>query len=214
VSGRVGPGLQIAAACLAIAAYAGLSYYCNAAGGSRSLGTLLVLAPLVGLAWVLAWRATPAIVALLLCAGSLGLGVALWPTLERHFVVLSMVQESGLYALMGVTFARTLQGGQVPLCTRLADRIHGPLSDREFAYTRRVTAAWVLFFFVVTAVSLTLYAVAPLRIWSAFSNFCTLPLVGAMFLGEYLVRRKALPQQRRAGLVATVRVYFTAAPRP
>ena len=32
------------------------------------------------------------------------------------------------------------------LCTQLADKVHGPLSALELRYTRRVTAAWTLFF--------------------------------------------------------------------
>jgi uncharacterized membrane protein len=35
-----------------------------------------------------------------------------------------------------------------------------------------------------------------------------LPLVGAMFVAEYLVRRRVLPSGPRAGLLATVRVYL------
>jgi uncharacterized membrane protein len=75
-------------------------------------------------------------------------------------------------------------------------------------YTRRVTAAWAVFFFTVAAVSILLFLFAPLRVWSIYINFCVLPLVGAMFVAEYLVRRRVLPQVRRAGLLATVRVYL------
>jgi uncharacterized membrane protein len=71
-----------------------------------------------------------------------------------------------------------------------------------------VTAAWAVFFFSIAAVSILLYLLAPLRIWSIYINFCVLPLVGAMFVAEYLVRRRVLPQNRRAGLLATVRVYL------
>ena len=94
------------------------------------------------------------------------------------------------------------------MCTQLADKVHGPLSPREVRYTRGVTVAWTLFFFGIAAVSMLLYAAAPLRVWSFYINFCALPLIGAMFVAEYLVRRRTLPGGPRAGLLATVRVYF------
>jgi uncharacterized membrane protein len=82
------------------------------------------------------------------------------------------------------------------------------LHAAEVLYTRRVTAAWAVFFFAITALSLVLYRWAPLRIWSIYINFCVLPLIAAMFLAEYLVRRQVLPQVTGAGLLATVRVYI------
>ena len=56
-----------------------------------------------------------------------------------------------------------------------------------------------------------LFALAPLRIWSAYINFCVFPMVIGMFLGETLiVRRRVLPQVKGSGLLDTVRVYFAA----
>jgi uncharacterized membrane protein len=75
-------------------------------------------------------------------------------------------------------------------------------------YTRRVTAAWALFFVLITAATISLFAFAPLRTWSLFANFCVPPLIGLMFAVEYAVRRRALPQAPRRGILAAVRVYF------
>jgi uncharacterized membrane protein len=55
---------------------------------------------------------------------------------------------------------------------------------------------------------LSLFVLAPLRIWSLFANFCVVPLVGLMFLAEYAVRRRVLPQVSRRGILAAIRVYF------
>ena len=120
------------------------------------------------------------------------------------------MQDSSIYGVLGVTFGKSLMPGRVALCTELADREHGPLSAREVRYTRQATAAWTLFFFVITAVSILLFVAAPLRIWSLFINFCVLPLVGAMFVAEYQVRRRVLPEVKRTGLLATLRVYLAA----
>ncbi len=109
---------------------------------------------------------------------------------------------------MAAGFGRSLLADRVALCTQFADRLHGPLSAREVLYTRRVTAAWALFFGLISAATLSLFRWAPPSYWSFFANFCTLPLVGMMFVVEYAVRRRVLPQLRRNGIIATVRVYL------
>jgi uncharacterized membrane protein len=205
--------LQCAAACLAIAAYAGLSYYCNggagrAASGARDLGAALALAPLAIVAAIVVWRSAPPAIAALLSAGLAALMAGLWPVLRENYPLLNLVQDSSVYALLAVTFGRSLMAGRVALCTQLAHKEHGPLSAAELRYTWRVTAAWTIFFLVVTTVSILLFVLAPLRIWSLYIDFCVLPLVGAMFTAEYLVRRRVLPEVKRTGLLATVRAYL------
>jgi len=61
---------------------------------------------------------------------------------------------------------------------------------------------------LITALTWGFFMFAPLRIWSLFANFCVLPLIGLMFIAEYAVRRRALPQLPRRGILAAVRVYF------
>jgi uncharacterized membrane protein len=78
----------------------------------------------------------------------------------------------------------------------------------ETRYTRQVTAAWAIFFLANGAATLLLYAFAPLRIWSMFVNFASLPLIALMFAAEYAVRRRVLNQVQTGGLMATLRVYF------
>jgi len=207
VSTRWRRRLQFAAVCALVVAYASLSYYCNATR-SGELGATLALAPMILLCILLAWRWTAVPVALLLTAGIAGALYLIWPVLERNFSLFYLGQESIAYSLLGVTFGRTLRGNRVALCTRLADKVHGPLSPLDVLYTRRVTAAWAVFFFAIAGLSLLLYALAPRQVWSIYINFCVLPLIGAMFLAESLVRRRVLPHVTGAGLVATVRVYF------
>jgi len=210
VSRRWDRRLQYAAACAAIAVYAGLSHYSNSVAGGRDLGAALALAPIAVVAAILAWRTAPPVVAALFYAGLAGLIVALWPVLRQNYPLINLVQDSSVYCLLGFTFARSLMPGRVALCTQLADKEHGPLSAQEVRYTRQVTAAWTLFFFLITAASILLFVVAPLRIWSLFINFCVLPLVGAMFIAEYQVRRRVLPGVKRSGLLAALRAYLAA----
>jgi uncharacterized membrane protein len=86
--------------------------------------------------------------------------------------------------------------------------VHGPLGPAELRYTRQVTAAWTWFFIANMAVTVLLYAFAPLNLWSLFVNFCALPLIGLMFAVEYAIRRRVLKQVYTGGLMATLRVYF------
>ena len=53
-----------------------------------------------------------------------------------------------------------------------------------------------------------LFEFAPLRIWSLFVNFCVAAVDLLMFVAEYAVRRRVLPQVQRSGIIAAMRVYF------
>jgi uncharacterized membrane protein len=200
--------LQLAAIIAFVVAYAGLSHYANSVAKTHDLAVGLALGPVLAVGLLLVGRWTHVGVALLAAAA---VGVALrhyWPVLEKNFPVVYLLQEGGFYSLMAASFGRSLRGPRAALCTQLADKVHGPLTPQEVAYTRRVTAAWTLFFLSITAATLGLFLFAPLRIWSLFANFCVLPLIGLMFVGEYAVRRRKLPQVPRRGILAAVRVYF------
>jgi uncharacterized membrane protein len=132
-----------------------------------------------------------------------------WPQLQKNFSLVYLLQECGMYGILAWGFGRSLRAGDTALCTRLADKLHSPLTPSELRYTRQVTWAWALFFAAITLTIFVLFLSAPLRVWSIFVNFVTLPLVAAMFLGEYAVRHRVLPQTHRRGILATVRVFLT-----
>jgi len=205
---RAGRGLQIAAACALLAAYSGLSHFCNTHGRQR-MGAALALTPPLVLGLSLLWRSVRPWI-----AGPLTVALALllydgWGQLEKKFSMVYLMQECGMYSLLAFGFGRSLSPGNLALCTRLADRLHGPLTPREVRYTRQVTVAWAVFFGTLTLTILGLYAFASLSIWSLFVNFIALPLVGLMFVAEYAVRRRALPQTERRGILASVRVFLS-----
>lgn len=200
--------LQLAAVISFIVAYSGLSHYANSVSKTHDLSVVLALGPLAVVGLLVLWRWISPCAALLV-AGAMALLLGhYWPALERHFTVVYLLQESGFYSLMALSFGRSLCGGRVALCTQLADKLHGPLTAREVWYTRQVTAAWALLFVFIMVATVGLFMFAPLRIWSLFANFCVLPLIALMFLAEYAVRRHALPQAPHRGILAAVRVYF------
>jgi uncharacterized membrane protein len=200
--------LEITAAVSFVVAYAGLSHYSNSIAQTHDLGVGLAVAPPLTVGFVLLWRAAHAAVALLAAVGAAVLLSHYWPLLEQNFPTLYLLQEGGFYTLLAASFGQSLLPGRVPLCTEFAGRLHGPLSARELIYTRRVTAAWTLFFVAIGLLTLGLFEFAPLPVWSFFANFCVIPLMGLMFAAEYAVRRRVLPQVRPRGILASVRVYF------
>jgi uncharacterized membrane protein len=210
---RRSPRLQLAVVILFFIAYAALSHYSNLNPQALDLRTLLALAPMLALGLVLLWRWNGALVALLAAAAAAYLLRAFWPLFAQNFSIVYLLQQVGFYSIMAFTFGRSLRQGRVPLCTHIADRVHGPLSARELRYTRQVTLAWVIFFLLNLAASFVLYEFAPLRVWSLFVNFCSLPLLLLMFAAEYTVRRRVLPQVQSSGLIAALRVYFAHSPQ-
>jgi uncharacterized membrane protein len=208
-----GRRLQLAAVVLFFIAYSVLSHYSNLNPQAHDLRTVLALAPMLTLALALLWRWSGALVALLAAAAAAYLLRAFWPLFAQNFSIVYLVQQTGFYSIMAFTFGRSLRKGRVPLCTQLADKVHGPLSALELRYTRQVTLAWVIFFLCDVAANFLLFAFAPLSIWSVFVNFCSLPLILLMFVAEYAVRRRVLPQVQRNGLIATLRVYFADSPQ-
>jgi uncharacterized membrane protein len=200
--------LQLTAIITVVVAYAGLSHYANTAARTRDLGVGLALGPLLAVALVLVRRWAGPWAAAGAAGGAVLLLSLYWPVLEKDFSVVYLLQEGGFYSLMAASFGRSLFGQRVALCTRVADKVHGPLTAQEVLYTGRVTAAWALFFGSITAATLGFFLFAPLSTWSLFANFCVLPLIGLMFVAEYAVRRHVLPKAPRPGILAAVRVYF------
>jgi uncharacterized membrane protein len=168
----------------------------------------LALVPLVALLVTVLRHSVPSYVVLLAAALGALLLYDNWPILEKNFSVVYLLQECGMYGLLAAGFGRSLRAGNVALCTRLADKLHGPLNAAEILYTRRVTLAWTLFFTLMGVTIVILYVTAPRAVWSAFVNFLATPLILAMFAAEYVVRGRVLPQTERRGMWASVRIFF------
>lgn len=198
--------------------YALLAHLSATQGGHGTLGALLAIGPVGLIALVFFWRSAQRV----LCLTAWFLAAAListyWSELKAQFVWVYLIQQVGVYSLLALSFGRTLALDRVPLCTRVALRVHGTLRADALRYTRQVTIAWALFFAVTTATLLVLFLAAPLRMWSAFANFGAPILVIIMFVVENRVRRRVLPNMRHAGVFATIRASavggFGAAERP
>lgn len=129
----------------------------------RSRGSLAALAALVALAGLTA-------------------------TLRGHLLV--ALPSMALYAGLSAVFGLTLLPGRMPLITTIALARHGAaLGLPARRYLRGLTLAWSLFFAALAVASALLARFAPFDAWSLFVNLLSWPLIGAMFVGDYLLRR-------------------------
>lgn len=207
LTAKVLRGVRWAAIAVVCAAYPVLAHLASADPHPDRLDAAVAIAPLIALALVLAWRSPQRPWLLLLClAGCVLLyGVSGW--LVQHYNWVFLLQHAGMQALLGLAFARTLRAGQQPMVSRFAAIIHGSLSPALARYTRQVTWAWALYFAVMTALSLLLFWLAPISVWSAFANLLNLPLLVVMFSAEYAARLLLLAPSDRAGPLEAIRAY-------
>ena len=93
------------------------------------------------------------------------------------------------------------------MVTRFARLLHGTLPPEVERYTRSVTLAWTLFFGALFALSCTLYLGKFLAAWSFLANIASPVLIGVMFVAEYAIRLRALPNWERVGILGGMRAF-------
>lgn len=190
-------GLIAAACCLA--GYQLVVHWQLARGGD---GAWIALMPLFAAA-LLAWRT-----ALRWPVATLAAAVAAWLWLRPGAVPGALLAvHVAIYAGLLWMFARTLKRGREPLATAIARRVRGGLPPEIAGYTRRVTQAWCVFFAGMLLASVALFLFAPLAVWSLFANLLNLPLIAAMFAGEYLVRIIRFPHLQHVPITAAARAF-------
>lgn len=172
-----------------------------------ALGALLSLIPVILLA---AWAVRPsrhrgaALAALAIGALAAWLG---WDALERHYASVLFVEHAGANLVLAIVFGRTLIGDREPLCTLFARLVHGTLPPEVVRYSRQVTLAWTVFFVVLFALSCVLFLGKFLAAWSILASVATPILVGLMFVAEYSVRHRVLPNWERVGILGGIRAF-------
>ena len=97
-------------------------------------------------------------------------------------------------ALVLSAFAPSLLPGRVPLITRIAASMDGPLSPERSRYTRSVTWVWVLMLSLILLVTVSLILLWSPAAWSIFANFISYALLALLFVGEYGYRRLRFPE--------------------
>lgn len=203
-------GWRIAALALALAGYAVLSYWLMADMPERAWTVAALFGPLLAGVALGGWqrRHGPTLVA---CA----VGVAVLAVVVAQGGVadvkrLYVLQHGAIHAVLAWSFAITLRHGATPLITMVARRVHETFTPEMAAYTRGLTAAWVLYFAGMIAVSLAIYAFASWEAWSLFCNIVTPLAAGAFFIGELAWRRWRHPHFERVSIESALRAYRAA----
>ena len=191
-----------------------LAHYTNESAHNGNLGALVSIAPVVLVALAQAWRSHQRLIMLGVLALLFVALKAGWPVLIQHYGFVYWLQDVGIQLILLMTFGRTLIAGRQPLCTRFAEMIHAPLTLQHETYARQVTVAWTLFFAVMAMVSTLLFFLAPLPTWSVFTNFLTLPLVALMFIAEFWVRKRMLPDIPPTHILDAVQAFRNTSARP
>lgn len=195
-----------------LAAYLVLVFYATTEWRGSPLAIAIALGPIAAAALVFACKrlglARTLPVALALAAAT----AVAWPHIAAnaaHYVGLACyLQHLAIMTTGALSFGHTLFGGRTPLCTVFAGYSNPVMTDELKRYSRQVTLAWTLFFIAMGAVStLLFFSPLPRAVWSAFDNLLTLPLVGLMFVAEYAVRLRVLPQVPRDGIASAFHAY-------
>jgi uncharacterized membrane protein len=196
--------VQLAAILALVIGYALLSHYSASSPDKKGLGAALSIGPVLLIGVVLLWRWTRPLPALLVAVSLCTLLFAYWPLVERNYEWADLAQQCGAYGLVALSFARSLWGGRVPLCTQLANKLHAPLTPAEIAYTRHATVAWAVFYALMTMTIFGLFFAASLRVWSLFVNFVSFALIILMSMADHVIRRRVLPHRPDGGILAVI----------
>ncbi|WP_373375786.1 hypothetical protein [Cupriavidus nantongensis] len=169
--------LGVLTLCYPIAVYVGLQYW-----PPRTVALLLLALLALRLAAVrhAGWRPqalAAAALALVVFASGAAMPLKLYPALVN--------------AVLLAVFGWSLWRG--PSVVERIARLREPaLSSSGVAYTRKVTAAWCLFFFINGSVAAATALFASNRVWALYNGAIAYVLIGAMFAAEWLVRRQVL----------------------
>jgi uncharacterized membrane protein len=182
-----------------------LSHYAYSDDHAKGLGAALSVGPVILIGAFLTWRWIHPLAALAISALSCLILYRYWPAVEENYQWSDLVQQCGLYGLIALGFGRSLLAGQTPLCTLLAEKLHGVLEPIEISYPRRATLAWTLFYGLMALAILVLFFLVSPSVWSFFVDFVTYGLIIAMAVADHAIRRRLLPRHPAGGILAAVR---------
>jgi uncharacterized membrane protein len=114
---------------------------------------------------------------------------------------------------LSASFGLTLLPGHTPLITAIALAVHGTLPETLQRYTHRLTLFWSLLTATLSAAALGLAIAGPLWLWSLFTNLLSYLLIAAVFVGEYLLRRRWFPDYPHPGFMDYLGIVARSRPR-
>ncbi|MDR7088798.1 COG4648 family protein [Cellvibrio fibrivorans] len=103
-------------------------------------------------------------------------------------------------------FGRTLISGREPLITAIGEAARGPLSNAMRSYTRGLTQLWCVVFVAMIVWSAILPWLEQPELWSWFTNIINYGVVGVLFVGEFMLRKKLFPSHNHPGFFEYLRI--------
>lgn len=206
---RIARLLAIAGIAVVVAAYLAFSHFLTIDEHPNLLMLAVGVAPLTVMALLAAWHSRlrwPALLALAVLA----LLVLLYlDELRNHVNWLYFMQHVGAMSLLAITFGATLGRGDAnALCSQVTRMLlPSPADPVYMRYTWKVTLVWTAYFIISGVLSVGLFFLAPLAVWSFFANLLTPVTVGLMFVVEYLVRVRVLPDREHYSIAQIVQAY-------
>lgn len=110
---------------------------------------------------------------------------AIWSNTSLPLKLYPVLVNCGLF----VAFAYSLISPP-SIIERFARITEPDLPDVAIAYTRRVTQVWCVFFVINGSIALGTALWASEAVWSLYTSGISYALMGLLFGGEYLVRRR------------------------
>lgn len=199
---------MVAVACVG-ATYLAFSHLLTIEKHPNPLMLAVGVAPLSAMAILAAWHSRMRWIALTALA-IVALCVILYlDELRNHVNWLYFAQHAGAMTLLAITFGSTLGRGDADaLCSRVTRLLlPSPADPVYMRYTWKVTLVWTVYFVVSALLSVGLFWGAPLVVWSFFANLLTPVTVGLMFVIEYLVRVRMLPDREHYSVAQIVQAY-------
>ena len=89
----------------------------------------------------------------------------------------------------GLIFASTLIKPP-SMIERFARLVEPNLPESGVIWTRKVTIIWCIFFVVNAVIALYTVIFAPMKIWVLYNGFISYVLMGILFLGEFILRKR------------------------
>ena len=195
---------------LAVIVSAGLALLAHGALVDRLPAQVGAAVSLVPIALLVAWilrrsrHRAGAIAGLVVLAATVSFW---WSGLERHFADVFFVEHAAGNLALAILFGRTLLPGHEALVTRFARVLHPALPPEVERYTRHVTLAWTILFTTLFALSCALHFAGLQAAWSVLANIVNPVAIVAMFVIEYGVRHRVLPDWHRVGIIGSVRAF-------
>ena len=201
--------LVIAVIAVAGAAYLAFSHLLTIDKRPSLMMLALGVTPLTFMALLAAWHSRMRWLALTLLV-ALALTMLLYlEELRNHVNWLYFMQHAGTMILLAITFGSTLGREDADaLCSRVTRlMLPGPADPVYMRYTWKITLIWTVYFITSGVVSVGLFFYGPIAVWSYFANLLTPVIVGLMFVIEYLVRVRVLPDHAHFSIAQTIQAY-------